>query len=59
VNEQDFLPHYDCYICGERKYRADIKFVDDKPICIKGDCRSKYEKETRPTPRTVGYMDKG
>jgi len=56
---------YHCSYCHGLKAKADIIFVDDKPVCRHGDgansCLEKYREIThpRPVPRTVGFYDMG
>ena len=57
----EYHAHYDCHWCGDRKFRADIIFIDDIPICLKGDCAHEYRQSKLPgiVPRTRGFYDKG
>lgn len=57
--EPEYNSHYRCVYCHGLKAKADIIFVDDKPICTHGGCKDAYYRLTRPVPRSVGYYDKG
>jgi hypothetical protein len=50
-----------CHWCGHIWPRNEIRFVDDKAICMKGTCREEYYESTRPKslPRGTGFANPG
>lgn len=58
-HESDFHAHYLCTWCHGLKAKADIIFVDDKPICAIGGCKDAYYRKTRPSARRFTADDDG
>jgi len=58
--EQRECANVRCYWCDKIRTREEIRFIDCKPICMKG-CRDEYFQSTLPrvAHRSVGFIDKG
>lgn len=46
--EPEWQAHVYCVICQEPRYRGDVKEVDGRYVCVKGDCRNDYDQKTAP-----------